>query len=50
VNFRWRSVRKTVYIIGRSRSEAELQRVLESCKSVDAVVGSKSFVEARPVT
>lgn len=50
VNFRWRSVRNTVYIIGRARSEAELQRVLEICKSVDGVVSVKSFVEVRPLT
>jgi osmotically-inducible protein OsmY len=50
VNFRWRSVRNTVYIIGRARSEAELQRVLEICKNVDGVVAVKSFVEVRPLT
>jgi lysozyme family protein len=50
VNFRRRSVRNTVYIIGRARSVAELQRVLEICKSVDGVVGVKSFAEVRPLT
>ena len=50
VNYRWRSVRNTVYIIGRARSEAELQRLLEICKSVDGVVAVKPFVEIRPPT
>jgi len=50
VNFRWRSVRNTVYLIGRARSEAELQRVLEICKSVDGVIAVKSYVEVRPLT
>jgi len=50
VNFRWRSVRNTVYLIGRARSEAELQRVLEISKSIDGVVAVKPFVEVRPLT
>lgn len=48
VNYRWRSVRNTIYIIGRARSESELQRVLEICKNIDGVVGVKHFVEVRP--
>lgn len=49
VNFRWRSVRNRVYVIGRGRSEAELQRLLEICKNVDGVVEVKSMVEVRPL-
>lgn len=33
VNYRWRSVRNQVYLIGRARSEAELNRVLEICRN-----------------
>lgn len=49
VNFRWRSVRNRVYVIGRARSEAELQRLLEIFKNVDGVVEVKSMVEVRPL-
>lgn len=50
VNYRWRSVRNRVYIIGRARSEAELQRVLDICQAVDGVVAVKHFVEIRPLS
>lgn len=29
VNYRWRSVRNQVYLIGRTRSQAELDKVLD---------------------
>lgn len=50
VNYRWRSVRNRVYLIGRARSEAELQRVLDICQAVDGVVAVKHFVEIRPLS
>ncbi len=49
VNFRWRSVRDTVYVIGRARSEQESERVLEICSSVDGVTGVKQWIHVRPV-
>jgi osmotically-inducible protein OsmY len=50
VNFRWRSVRDRVYVIGRARSEDELQRVLEICRNIDGVLDVKHLVQVRPVS
>lgn len=49
VNYRWRSVGNTVYIIGRARSAAELNKVLEICRATDGVKAVKHFVEIKPV-
>jgi len=49
VNYRWRAVRNSVYLIGRARSETELERALDICTSVDGVVAVKHFVEVRPL-
>ncbi len=37
INFRWRSVRGTVYLIGAARSQAELDAVLDVIRSTDRV-------------
>ena len=47
VNYRWRSVRNQVYLIGRARSEAELNRVLEICRNTKGVASVKHFVEIK---
>lgn len=49
VNYRWRSVRNTVYLIGRARSEDELKTVLDTIRGTDGVSQVKHFVEIRPV-
>jgi len=50
VNYRWRSVGNTVYIIGRARSAEELNKVLEICRATNGVRAVKQFVEVKPVT
>ena len=37
INFRWRAVRGTVYLIGAARSQAELDAVLDVIRSTDRV-------------
>jgi len=49
VNYRWRSVRNTVYLIGRARSQAELKIVLEKIRATEGVSNVKHFVEIKPV-
>ena len=49
VNYRWRSVRNTVYLIGRARGEEELSTVLDIILRTDGVSKVKHFVEIRPV-
>ena len=49
VNYRWRSVRNTVYLIGRARSQAELKTVLEKIRGTEGVSNVKHFVEIKPV-
>jgi len=49
VNYRWRSVRDVVYLIGRSRSEDELKTVLDIVRKTEGVTGVKHFVEIKPV-
>lgn len=48
VNYRWRSVRHNVYIIGRARSQEELNTVLRSIRGREGVVLVKDFVEIKP--
>ena len=48
VNYRWRSVRNQVYLIGRSRSQAELDKVLQICRTTEGVSSVKHFVEIKP--
>ena len=49
VNYRWRSVRNVLYLIGRARSEEELKTVLEIIRSTEGVSQVKHFVEIKPV-
>lgn len=49
VNYRWRSVRNTVYLIGRARSEEELNTVLDIIRKTEGVSQVKPFVEIKPV-
>lgn len=49
INYRWRVVRNTVYLIGRARTQAELDRVLELCRNTTGVAEVKHFVEIKPV-
>ncbi len=47
VNLRWRSVRNTVYLIGRAQSAEEHRKAMEAIRSVDGVAQLKSFVEVK---
>lgn len=47
VNLRWRSVRNTVYVIGRARSQEELRLALDGIRSVDGVQQVRSFIEVK---
>ena len=49
VNYRWRSVRNQVYLIGRARSQEELDKVLEICRTTKGVTSVKHFVDIKPV-
>ena len=48
VNYRWRSVRKTVYLIGRARSAEELKQVLDVIRETEGVGSVKHFVRIKP--
>lgn len=48
VNYRWRSVRNILYVIGRAGSRQELSQVLGIIKATDGVTRVKSFVELQP--
>jgi len=48
VNYRWRSVRNVVYLIGRARSEGELTTVLGVILGTEGVTKAKHFVEIKP--
>ena len=50
VNYRWRSVRNQVYIIGRARTQAELDKVLQICRETKGVVSVKHFIEVKPIS
>ncbi|MGB0909065.1 MAG: BON domain-containing protein [Nitrospirales bacterium] len=49
VNYRWRSVRNQVYLIGQARTQGELDKVLEICQGTKGVTSIKHFVEVKPV-
>ena len=49
VNYRWRSVRNVVYLIGRARSKDELETVLGVISKTEGVKEVKPFVEIKPV-
>lgn len=48
VNYRWRSVRNTLYVIGRAQSKQEMTQVLALIKATDGVARVKSFIEIKP--
>lgn len=48
VNYRWRCVRRTAYLIGRASSRAELRTVMDIVSATAGVERVKSFVEIRP--
>ena len=50
VNYRWRSVRNQVYLIGRAQTQAELDNVLGICRTTKGVTSVKHFVEVKPVS
>jgi osmotically-inducible protein OsmY len=50
VNYRWRSVMNTIYIIGRARSQGELDTVLAIIRDTRGVRNIKNFVEIKPVS
>ncbi|WP_158558844.1 BON domain-containing protein [Rhodoferax lacus] len=47
VNLRWRSVRNTVYVLGRAQSADEHRKAMEAIRAVDGVAQLKSFVEIK---
>ena len=47
VNLRWRSVRNTVYVLGRAQSAYEHGKAMEAIRSVEGVAQLKSFVEIK---
>jgi hyperosmotically inducible protein len=49
VNYRWRSVRNIVYLIGRARSQEELNTVLETIRKTEGVKQVKPFVDIKPL-
>ena len=49
VNYRWRSVRNQIYLIGRAGSQTELNKVLEVIRNTEGVSSVKHFVEIKPV-
>ncbi len=49
VNYRWRSVRNTVYLIGRARSSTEYRTVVDTILATEGVQQTKPFVEIKPV-
>jgi len=49
VNYRWRSVRNRVYLIGRAESQGELDKVLAIIRNTEGVALVKQFVEIKPI-
>ena len=50
VNYFWRSVQSTVFIIGRSRTAEERDKVLATIRATEGVKAVKSFIEIKPVS
>ncbi|NKB80718.1 MAG: BON domain-containing protein [Nitrospirales bacterium] len=50
VNYRWRSVRNHVYLLGRARSQTELDKVLHICQKTKGVTSVKHFVKIKPLS
>ncbi len=49
VNYRWRSVRNVIYLIGRARSDEELKTVLDIIRKTEGVTQVKYFVDIKPI-
>lgn len=49
VNYRWRAVRSTVYLIGRALTRSELSAVLGIVRGTDGVSQVKSYIEIKPL-
>ncbi len=47
VNYRWRSVRNTLYVICRAQSKQEMTQVLALIKATDGEARIKSFIEVK---
>jgi osmotically-inducible protein OsmY len=47
VNLRWRSVRNTVYVIGRAQSADEYRKAMDAIRAVEGVQQLKSFVDIK---
>jgi osmotically-inducible protein OsmY len=48
VNYRWRCVRNVVYLIGRARTQSELNNVLSIIRATEGVSQVKHFVQIKP--
>jgi len=48
VNYRWRSVRNILYVIGQASSKQELAQVMAIIRATDGVARVKSFVDIKP--
>jgi osmotically-inducible protein OsmY len=48
VNYRWRCVRKNVFLIGRARSVEELKQVLDVVRGTEGVEKIKHFIRIKP--
>jgi osmotically-inducible protein OsmY len=47
VNYRWRSVRSTVYLIGRAQSRTELNTVVAIVRATEGVSQVRQFIEIK---
>ena len=50
VNYFWRSVQNDVYVIGRSGSQMERDKVLATVRETEGVKGVKHFIQIKPVS
>ena len=48
VNYRWRSVHQTLYVIGCAKNKQELAQVLDIMRTTSGVARVKSFVDIKP--
>ena len=50
VNYFWRSVQNDVYVIGRSGSQMERDKVLATIRATEGVKSVKHFIQIKPVS